>query len=210
VSGTSLPAIAADVRSAVRLTIATLGQAQDMDWDAKAGPLDWTCWETAEHIADNLFFYAAQLGPRIPSTDQSVPFAWARHRPGGPGLVIFADRAAGPAGLVQVVESCGALLVAMVATTPPEVRAHHDAGVLDTGGFAAMSIAETLVHMNDAARGLGLTWAPPADLCGRVLARFFPDAPADTDRWVTLLWATGRAELPGRPRLTEWQYHGAP
>ena len=208
-SDTSRPAIAADVSSAVRLTIATLGQGQDMDWDAAAGPLDWTCWETAEHIADNLFFHAAQLGPGTPSTEASVPFAWARHRPGGPGLVIFADRAAGP-GLVQVVDACGALLVAMAATTPLQVRAHHDAGVLDTAGFAAMSIAETLVHMNDVAQGLGLTWAPPADLCDRVLARFFPDAPADTDRWVTLLWATGRADLPGRPRRTEWQYHGAP
>lgn len=73
-----------------------------------------------------------------------------------------------------------------------------------------MGIAETLVHMHDVAEGLGLTWAPPPDLCGRVLARLFPDAPAGTDRWVTLLWATGRAELPGRPRLTEWQWHGAP
>jgi hypothetical protein len=191
--------------SAVRLGIATLGEAQNVDWDANAGPLEWTCWETAEHIADNLFFFAAQLGPRIPSTDQSVPFAWARHRPGGPGLVIFADRAAGPAGLVQVVDACGALLVAMVRTTPPEVRAYHDVGVLDAEGFAAMGIVETLVHMHDVAEGLGLTWAPPADLCGRVLARCFPDAPADTDRWVTLLWATGRAELPDRPRLTEWR-----
>ncbi|HEX9339205.1 MAG TPA: hypothetical protein VF892_25110 [Pseudonocardiaceae bacterium] len=208
-SDTSLPVIAADVDSAVRLTIATLGEAQNVDWDGKAGPLEWTCWETVEHIADNLFFFAAQLGPRVPATDRSVPFAWARHRPGGPGLVIFADRAAGPAGLVRVVEACGALLVATVRTRPPQVRAYHDAGVLDTAGFAAMGILETLVHMHDVAEGLGLTWAPPADLCDRVLARFFPDAPTDADRWVTLLWATGRAELAGRPRLTEWRY-GAP
>jgi hypothetical protein len=208
-SDTSLPVTAADVDSAVRLTIATLGEAQNVGWDGKAGPLEWTCWETVEHIADNLFFFAAQLGPRVPTTDRSVPFAWARHRPGGPGLVIFADRAAGPAGLVRVVEACGALLVATVRTRPPQVRAYHDAGVLDTTGFAAMGILETLVHMHDVAEGLGLRWAPPADLCDRVLARFFPDAPTDADRWVTLLWATGRAELAGRPRLTEWRY-GAP
>lgn len=209
-SDTSLTVTAADVDSTVRLTVATLGEAQDVDWDAKAGPLDWTCWETVEHIADNLFFYAAQLGPRVPATDKSVPFAWAHHRAGGPGLVIFADRAAGPAGLVRVVEASGGLLVAIVRTTPPEVRAYHDSGVLDTAGFAAMAIAETLVHMNDVAEGLGLTWAPPAELCGRILARFFPDAPTDTDPWPTLLWATGRADLPGRARPTEWEWHGAP
>ncbi|HEX5120814.1 MAG TPA: hypothetical protein VFW65_37000 [Pseudonocardiaceae bacterium] len=205
-SDTSLPVTADDVHSAVRLTVATLGEARNADWDARAGRLEWTCWETVEHIADNLFFHAAQLGPGTPGTDRSVPFAWARHRPGGPGLVIFADRAAGPAGLVRVVDACGALLVAMVRTTPPDVRAHHDAGVLDAAGFGAISVLETLVHMHDVAEGLGLTWAPPADLCGRVLARFFPDAPTGTDRWATLLWATGRTPLPGRARLTEWRY----
>ena len=43
---------AADVADTVRLTIATLSEARDADWDATAGPLAWTCWETVEHIAD--------------------------------------------------------------------------------------------------------------------------------------------------------------
>jgi hypothetical protein len=197
---------AADVADTVRLTIATLSEARDADWDATAGPLAWTCWETVEHIADNLFFHAAQLGPATPATDRPVPFAWAQHRPGGPGLIIFADRAAGVDGLLRVVDACGAIMVAMVRTTPPTVRAYHDEGVMDAEGFAAITIGETLVHMNDVAEGLGLTWAPPTDLCDRVLARFFPDAPTDTDRWATLLWATGRGELPGRPRVTAWEW----
>jgi hypothetical protein len=205
-SDASLPVSAADVDTAVRLTVTALGEARPADWDAKAGRLDWTCWETVEHIADNLFFFAAHLGPGVPATDRPVPFAWARHRPGGPGLVIFADRASGPAGLVRVVDACGALLVAMVRTTPPSVVAYHDVGVLDTAGFAAMGLVETLVHMHDVAEGLGLTWTPPADLCGRALAPFFPAAPTDTDRWTTLLWATGRAALPGRPQPAEWWY----
>ncbi|MBB5896915.1 hypothetical protein [Kutzneria kofuensis] len=208
-SDSSLTVTADDVESVVRLAVETLAGAGDVDWEAKAGQLEWSCWETAEHIADNLFFYAAHLGPKAPSTERAVPFAWAQHRPGGPGLIIFADRKAGPAGLVQVVEACGALLVAMVRTTPPDVRAYHDTGVLDTAGFAAMAVAETLLHMHDVAEGLGLEWTPPAHVCGRVLARFVPDAPTDTDRWATLLWATGRAELPGRPRLTEWQWHNS-
>jgi hypothetical protein len=201
---------AADVESTVRATTAALGEARDADWDAQAGTMDWTCWETVEHIADNFFFYAAQLGPRVADTDRSVPFAWAQHRPGGPGLVLFADRAAGPAGLLRVVDACGALLVAMVRTTPPDVRAHHDDGVLDTAGFAAMAVGETLVHMHDVARGLGLPWTPEAGLCGRLLARFFPGAPADTAPWPTLLWATGRGELPGRPRLADWRWGAQP
>lgn len=196
----------ADLESTIRLTTAALGEAPDANWEAPAGPLDWTCWETVEHIADNFFFHAAQLGPRAAAPDRSVPFAWARHRPGGPGLVIFADRAAGPTGLLRVVEACGALLVAMVQTTPPQVRAFHDDGLLDPDGFAALTIGETLVHMHDVASGLGTTWQPPADLCDRILTRFFPDVPPETDRWPTLLWATGRADLPGRPRITKWQW----
>lgn len=72
-----------------------------------------------------------------------------------------------------------------------------------------MGIVETLVHTHDLAAGLGLSWQPPADLCHRVLVRLFPDAPTDTDRWSTLLWATGRTDLPGHPRLTEWRWYSA-
>jgi hypothetical protein len=201
-----MPITAADVENTVRATTATLAQARDDGWDARAGSMDWTCWETVEHIADNFFFYAAQLGPRAAATDRSVPFAWAQHRKGGPGLVLFADRAAGPAGLLRCVEACGALLVAMVRTTPPDVRAHHDDGILDTAGFAAMAIGETLVHMHDVTQGLALPWTPEADLCRRLLDRFFPGAPADTGPWATLLWATGRGDLPGRPRQQDWRW----
>jgi hypothetical protein len=142
--------------------------------------------------------------PAVPLQD------WESRRPGGPANAVHADRAAGPAGLLQVLEASGALLVAMVRTTPPRVRAHHVYGVSDPEGFAAMGIVETLVHTDDLAEGLGLAWAPPADLCSRVLARLFPDAPQTTDPWPTLLWATGRAELPGHPRLTTWRWYGTP
>ena len=201
-----MPITAADVENTVRATTTTLAQARDDGWDARAGSMDWTCWETVEHIADNFFFYAAQLGPRAAATGRSVPFAWAQHRKGGPGLVLFADRAAGPAGLLRCVDACGALLVAMVRTTPPDVRAHHDDGVLDTAGFAAMAVGETLVHMHDVAEGLGLPWTPEAGLCRRLLDRFFPGAPADTGPWATLLWATGRGDLPGRHRQQDWRW----
>lgn len=73
-----------------------------------------------------------------------------------------------------------------------------------------MGIVETLVHTHDLAQGLGFAWNPPADLCSRVLARLFPDAPESTDPWPALLWATGRDELPGRPRLTTWRWDGTP
>jgi hypothetical protein len=143
--------------------------------------------------------YAAQLGPRKPLLDASLPLARQARRPGGPASAVHVDRAAGPDGLLLVLEATGALLAAMVRTRQPQVRAYHAYGISDPEGFAAMGITETLVHTHDVAQGLALSWVPPADVCSRVLNRLFPDAPAGADSWVTLLWATGRGELPGHP-----------
>ncbi|MFH9228259.1 maleylpyruvate isomerase N-terminal domain-containing protein [Streptomyces lydicus] len=202
----SSPVTADDLDRAVQLSVAVLRQAPPDAWQGAAGSLEWDCWETVEHLSDDLFAYAAQLGPRKPPLDGLVPFVWESRRPGGPANAVHADRAAGPAGLLQVLEASGALLVAMVRTTPPEVRAHHVFGVSDAAGFAAMGLVETLVHTHDLAEGLGLAWEPPAELCTRVLGRLFPDVPLDADPWLTLLWATGRAALPGRPRRTSWRW----
>ncbi|MEV5121882.1 maleylpyruvate isomerase N-terminal domain-containing protein [Streptomyces decoyicus] len=202
-------AVAADdLDRAVQLAVTVLREAPPTAWDGKAGTLEWDCWETVEHLSDDLFAYAVQLAPRKPPLEGNVPFVWESRRPGGPANAVHADRAAGPEGLLQVLEASGALLVAMVRTMPPQVRAHHVFGVSDPEGFAAMGTVETLVHTHDLAEGLGLAWNPPADLCTRVLARLFPDVMETADAWRTLLWATGRTELPGRPRRTTWRWYG--
>jgi hypothetical protein len=213
------PVTADDLDDAVQLAVGVLRQAvpavpavpaASAAWDSKAGSLEWTCWETAEHLSDDLFAYAIQLGPRTPPLDTDVPLAWQSLRPGGPANSIHADRAAGPAGLLEVLEASGALLVAMVARTPSRVRSHHVFGVSDPEGFAAMGIVETLVHTQDLAEGLGLAWVPPADLCARVLTRLFPDAPTTTEPWPPVGGGPRRGELPGRPRLSDWRWYGAP
>ena len=192
------------------MAVATLTDALAADWRVQAGDLEWDCWETLEHTADGLFAYAAQLAPARPPLDGFVPLRWQRDRPEGPPNVVFVDRTVGVTGLMQVLETGGGLLAAMVRTTSPQVRAFHAFGVSDPEGFAAMGVVETLVHTQDMTTGLALPWAPPADLCDRTLARLFPEAPKDTDRWPTLLWATGRAELPDHPRRVFHRWHSAP
>lgn len=209
-STTPGPVTPDDLDRVVQLALAALRDAPPAAWDGKAGTLEWDCWETVEHLADDLFAYAAQLGPRQPPLAGEVPFVWEARRPGGPANAIHADRSAGPAGLLQVLEASGALLIAMARTAPPETRSHHGFGVSDPEGFAAMGAVETLVHTYDLAEGLGLDWAPPADVCARVLHRLFPDAPVGDEPWPTLLWATGRGELPGRQRRTSWRWYGEP
>jgi hypothetical protein len=202
-----VPVTADDVDLSVRLAIEAFTGAPDK-WDAPAGTLEWTCWETAEHVADDLFFYATQVGCR--ALPREVPFGYRAWREGGPDLTITAKREAGPAGLLQVVEACGALLTSVVRTAPSDARAHHIFGDGDAEAFAAMGVVEVLVHAYDIAAGLGVGWQPPADLCARVLARLFPDVTPTDDPWQTLLWATGRSDLPDRPRRTEWRWHNGP
>ena len=206
----SLPVTADDVSQAIESAVRTLREVPAAAWDGRAGSLEWDCWDTIEHLCDAVFSYAAQLAPPTPPLDGDIPFRYRSRRPGGPDNAIFADREAGPAGLLQVLEASGGLLAAVVRTRAPQVRAYHSYVESDPEGFAAMGVVETLVHTHDVAAGLGLAWTPPAGLCARVLARLFPGAPAVPDPWRALLWATGRAELPGHPRLTSWRWYGEP
>lgn len=118
-TGKRLPVTADDVTSAVRLTVDTLAGSPAEDWRIPAGTLTWDCWETVEHLSDDLFAYAVQLGPRRPPLETEVPYRWAPEREGGPWNAIFADPEAGTAGLLQTLEASGALLSAMVRTASP-------------------------------------------------------------------------------------------
>ncbi|MFB8169024.1 maleylpyruvate isomerase N-terminal domain-containing protein [Kitasatospora purpeofusca] len=186
----------ADVRAALDAATAVLGPAaaaDGADWDAPAGPLEWSCRETAAHIAHDLLAYAGQLAAR--PTDRYLPL----------DLTVRPD--AGPAEVLTVVTAAAHLLATALDAAPPELRAWHY-GPCDPAGFAAMGVAETLLHTHDITLGLGLDWRPSERLAAAVLARLFPDAPAGEPTAV-LLWCTGRGELDGRPRRTSWTWRAA-
>ncbi|MDT3397600.1 hypothetical protein RKE29_13220 [Streptomyces sp. B1866] len=209
------PVTAADVTLAARLAVAALRPAPPEAWDRQAGPLEWDCWETGQHLLHCHVVYATQLTPADPPQDGMLPLVRSAARPGAPRPALQADRSAGPAGLLRVLDSAAGLLAAVVRVTPPEVRAFHPYGVSDAEGFAAMGVVETLAHTWDLTQGLGLAWDPPADLCARVLARLFPGAPGPAEAaagpWAVLLWATGRGDLPGRDRApADWRWDPTP
>ncbi|GIG67150.1 hypothetical protein Pen01_34450 [Phytomonospora endophytica] len=187
------------------LAVAALSGRPAADWERPAGPVAWTCRETAEHLADDLFGYAAQLSPPTPPLDGYVPFRVEPMRDGGPASAIWADPDAGVEGLLRVVEAAGGLLTAVLRAKGPEVRAFHSLGVTDPSGYEALALVETLAHIDDIATGLGVPWDPPAEVCARVLARLFPTVEiAAEGPWATLLWASGRRDLPGRERQSAW------
>ncbi|MGN9778901.1 DinB family protein [Micromonospora sp. H33] len=182
-----------DVTRAVAEMTAVLGPHADRDWAVPAGDLEWSCWTTAAHVAHDLMAYAGQVVGRPDSG--YLPY----------DLVI--SPAADATEVLRVVAACGSLLRAAVDTAAPSARAWHF-GPCDPGGFAAMGVAETVLHTHDITRGLGIPWTPPEDLSAAVLRRLFPDGP-DGPAPQVLLWSTGRGELPGRPRRTSWTWRAA-
>ncbi|MEU8815893.1 hypothetical protein [Actinoplanes sp. NPDC048796] len=199
-----------DVTRAVSLAVSALTPAEKQDWTRPADSLTWTCWETAEHMADALFGYAGQLTPPNPSTTTWVRFGYQQRRPEGPYLTMYVEHDEGVPALLEVLESCGGLLAAVIATVPPDRMSFHSYNASDSSGFAAMGVVEVLVHTHDIARAFDLPWTPPAEMCAAALTRLFPWAPTDTDPWPTLLWATGRTDLPGQAHQTSWKWDGSP
>ncbi|GAB7074887.1 maleylpyruvate isomerase N-terminal domain-containing protein [Streptomyces sp. JCM 18897] len=184
---------ASHVTAAVAETHRVLGPHTDADWSVPARPLEWSCRDTAVHIAHDLLAYATQLAAA--PTDAYLP------------LDLTVRPEATPADILHTLTACAALLSSALTTTAPTARAWHW-DPCDPTGFAAMGTAELLLHTHDIAQGLALPWTPPAALTSLVLARLFPDAP-EGDPTPVLLWCTGRTSLPGHPRRTSWTWQAA-
>jgi hypothetical protein len=181
------------VEEAVAAMAAVLTPQVEADWRVPAGSLEWSCWETAAHVAHDLLAYAGQVAAR--ATAAYLPF----------DHVIATDAA--PREVLRVVSACGQLLSSAVANASAGPVAWHW-GMSDAAGFAAMGVAEVLVHTYDITQGLGVAWLPPEPLCQLVVARLLPDSPPERATQV-LLWATGRTDLEGHPHVGEWVWQAA-
>jgi uncharacterized protein (TIGR03083 family) len=188
--------VPADLMTAATVCRDTLTPALDRDWSLPAGDLEWDCRRTLDHIVDTLFLYAAYLASR--GNERLSP-----PRNGDPS--------ARPAQLLETVGAAAAVLTEVARAAPPGSRAFHPAGMAGVSGWIGMGCVEILVHTDDIARGMGLTFRPPDELSARILARLFPWAPRDVDPWDSLRWAAGRTALPDRERLgPDWYWHCAP
>lgn len=91
--------------------VALLRPAVGQDWaDVNAGRLEWSCRQTAEHVASDLVAYAGQLAGR--AQNRYVPFAITID--GREGGLDPADNE----GILDVITTTGALLTAAVRTAP--------------------------------------------------------------------------------------------
>jgi hypothetical protein len=102
--------------------------------------------------------------------------------------------------ILRTVGAFATVLARVVDAIPPGARGWHPMGQADASGFAAMACDELLVHSDDAARGLGVPFAPPDGLVRATLTRLFPWAP-DADPW-PCAGATAAPPSPACPART--------
>src|SRR5690242_10029083 len=111
---------ARDVDQAVAGLRETLAPHAGADWQARAGDLDWTCAQTAAHVAHDLAAYAAQVASG--SAGAYLPF----------DLVV--RDGTDPARILAVIGACARLLSAALDAAGPDARAWHW-GPTDPAGF---------------------------------------------------------------------------
>jgi hypothetical protein len=182
-----------DVEDAVDASLAELRSLRDGDWSRPAGSMTWDCRKVLEHVADDLIIYGTQLIAQVPTA--YLP------------LEIKIPEATGTAEAIEGLRGAAAVFVGLLRAAPPSARGWHPSGLADVEATAAMGIVEVMIHTYDISQGLGHTWVGPQESSRRVLARIFPDVEPVSDSWVTLLWAAGRIELPGRPRRSSWRWY---
>jgi uncharacterized protein (TIGR03083 family) len=185
----------ADILAAAAACHEFLEPSAGADWTVPIPGLDHTVASVVAHAANGPLWYALDLWG---GTDDAAAFD-VKVQPDAPN----------PALLVSI-NSAATVCAASVDAAPAGLRGFHPMGAADASGFAAMACDELLVHTDDAARGLGLRFAPDPALAGRVFARLYPWHDPGDDPWQSLLWANGRIDLPGRSNQKGWVWHCAP
>jgi hypothetical protein len=145
----------ADVPGAASASVAALAGYTDLDWQqVPAADLQWSCWQTTLHMVDCLYFYACQVVYGNPDGYLCTELAL--------------DDSASPPRLLAALSAHAELLHRIALSADPDLRAHHNYGVSDAAGFAAMGVVETLIHTFDVVRGLNPSRpvAPVGRACG--------------------------------------------
>jgi hypothetical protein len=167
-----------DVVAAAEAAEAALRPVAGRDWSVRAGPLDWDVEQTITHMIGATAKYTLYLASRC---EHFI------------GLSVTRWPDATNEEVIDSVVPVAAGLAAVAAVTPPGVRAYHVTGPSSAADYVGRACVELLVHTDDALSGLGAAFAPPADLCRRVLAQAFPEAAAGPGHaWHGLLAANGR------------------
>jgi hypothetical protein len=166
-----------DVVAAAVTAEAAMRPVTGRDWSVRAGTLDWDVARTITHMVAAPAKYTLYLASRC---EHFI------------GLTVTRWPDATNEEVIDSIVPVATGLAAVASATPAGVRAYHVTGPSSPADYIGRACVELLVHADDALSGLGAAFAPPADLCQRVLAQQFPDAAGSGDAWHGLLAASGR------------------
>ena len=185
-----------DVLAAAGSVRRVLEPAVERDWRVPIPGLEFTVASVVAHVCVTCLWYSVDM--------------WSGSENGAYEVSAVDD--ASNERLLTSLLAGPHILSAGIEAAPPTLLGFHPFGSPDPDGFAAMACDELLVHGDDAARGLGVPFAPDDGLAASVLARLFPwhHVHAGEAAWDVLLWANGRIELPDRPPVGRWRWHCAP
>jgi hypothetical protein len=174
----ALGELAPDDLIAAAVTVeAALRPVAGRDWSVRAGPLEWDVEQTITHMLAATAKYTLYLAS---GCEHFI------------GLSVTRWPDATNEEVVDSIVPVATGLAAVAAVTPSNVRAYHVTGPSSSSDYVGRACVELLVHTDDALGGLGVAFAPPADLCQRVLVQQFPDAAGPDNAWHALLAASGR------------------
>jgi hypothetical protein len=106
-----------------------------------------------------------------------------------------------PADVINGLRAVTTMLSAVIATAPPDARAvirrRPTVVIAPPEDFAARGALEMVLHAHDVCSGLGVPFAPPADLCRRLFDHTDPWGVGELareagDPWTDLLERSGR------------------
>jgi hypothetical protein len=175
-------------RSVGELVLETLDQRVALDWSVPACSLEWSCWQTVDHIIDCVFSYAFQLASRARSG--FLPFQELHAMP-----------EAEPTELVRGLRGITELFSGLLGSVPGDAEASDGVFMLDVNDWAARAAYEMLLHTHDVVVGLGERFDPPSSTCAWVMASpklwMFDRASADTTAkpWDALVVGSGRTPV---------------
>ena len=175
-------------RSVCDLVLEALDRRVTLDWSVPAGSLEWSCWQTVDHMIDCVFSYAFQLASR--AQNGFLPFQELHAMP-----------EATPRELVTGLRGIAELFSGLLGSVPPDAEASDGVFMLNVDDWAARAAYEMLLHTHDVVVGLGARFDPPSPTCAWVIAS--PKlwmlnrgiATTDMDPWQALLVGSGRAPV---------------
>ncbi len=157
----------------------------DRDWSKLALGLEWTCWQTVDHVIDCLFSYALQVAAQAPAG--FLPFR-----------ELHAQPSATPDDLLLGLRGILAALQAVLDAAPRGATASDGVLALSPTDWRARSAYELALHTYDVVSAFGMDFSLSDELtcslikCDTLWMMDSEIARAATDPWGGLLAGSGR------------------